>query len=690
MKRKHIAYGAALTVLLLAVLAWRFAPALQEHAAEASCRVQTQAWYALPAGRSDTLYLTLRDDSLQEAATRSQAVASATDLSGFFISYEGHAVTTDSIVGGHPDRLSQTQLAARLQRLDTLLKVRLAAGRAEQKELDSYARTHTATDDGYNEVMAYRAKLEDSLKAKEQTLAVLQKALSLKNPTARLQTRIVLNVPARGVNVRAHIARRQGGLVLLAPDSLGLPAGCKRFALRPSWLSPAPKQLVAFNDIGGATATPEAATLSPGAAILDAAEGGAYIGRWGHLAGIRRKGKCTGTEPLLQLAKTEKSLPEWWLSNAKGWFSSLFADTASHSLKRSSQSCTRLTLGKDSIYEGQTTRPMRGKKAVPHGTGRLRTADGTLFEGTWKNGTLTEGTRTNTEGSYTGAFGPQLQPHGQGIIRTASGERYEGEWKDGQRSGHGFSSMPGHMVRCGEWRNGRFLGERMIYTAERIYGIDISRHQHEIGRKRYGIDWSKLRITSLGAGRRVQGQVSYPVSFVYIKSTQGKSIFNRYFPGDLRQARKYRIPVGAYHFFSTRTSGREQASWFLRKTQIAKRDLPPMLDLEPTESEIRKMGGEEKLFSEVRTWLRIVEQRLGRRPVLYVSQQFVNRHLSRRPDLLARYDVWIARYGEYKPYVHLLYWQLTPQGRVRGIKGNVDINVFNGTKEQFRSYLQNL
>ena len=100
------------------------------------------------------------------------------------------------------------------------------------------------------------------------------------------------------------------------------------------------------------------------------------------------------------------------------------------------------------------------------------------------------------------------------------------------------------------------------------------------------------------------------------------------------------------------------------------------------------MGGEAVLFREVLKWLRIVEAGKGKRPVLYVGQQFVNKHLVNAPEELRRYDVWIARYGEFKPYVHLLHWQLTPYGRVRGIHGEVDINVFNGTKSQFRDYLQ--
>ncbi len=59
---------------------------------------------------------------------------------------------------------------------------------------------------------------------------------------------------------------------------------------------------------------------------------------------------------------------------------------------------------------------------------------------------------------------------------------------------------------------------------------------------------------------------------------------------------------------------------------------------------------------------------------------FVNRYMPFAPEeLKKKYPVWVARYGEYKPYVHLLYWQLSPDGRVRGIRGDVDIDVFNGS-----------
>ena len=110
------------------------------------------------------------------------------------------------------------------------------------------------------------------------------------------------------------------------------------------------------------------------------------------------------------------------------------------------------------------------------------------------------------------------------------------------------------------------------------------------------------------------------------------------------------------------------------------------LNLEAAEREaegIRKAGGEAAMFREVLVWMRAVERACGKRPVLYVGQSFVNNHLNHAPEELRGYEVWIARYGEFKPYVRLLHWQLTPYGRVRGIRGEVDINVFNGTREQF-------
>ena len=115
--------------------------------------------------------------------------------------------------------------------------------------------------------------------------------------------------------------------------------------------------------------------------------------------------------------------------------------------------------------------------------------------------------------------------------------------------------------------------------------------------------------------------------------------------------------------------------------------MPPVLDLEPSDAQIRQMGGADEMFKRVRTWLNIVHRHTGRRPVLYVGQSFVNRYLPQASDIKKKYPVWIARYGQYRPDIKLAFWQLTPYGKVNGIHGDVDINVFNGYKTSFNEFL---
>ena len=97
---------------------------------------------------------------------------------------------------------------------------------------------------------------------------------------------------------------------------------------------------------------------------------------------------------------------------------------------------------------------------------------------------------------------------GFGIFTDGQGNYYEGLWQNDKRNGFGVGLSLHHIVRAGIWQKDRFLGEQMIYNADRVYGIDISRHQHEQGKQRFAIDFSRLRIT--GSERflvRLRGEI---------------------------------------------------------------------------------------------------------------------------------------------------------------------------------------
>ena len=383
---------------------------------------------------------------------------------------------------------------------------------------------------------------------------------------------------------------------------------------------------------------------------------------------------------------------EWTNGKPDGFGKYLHQDTCyeGHFVQGKWEGQGKLTVS-NGVFEGEW------KNGFLHGKGSY-TDSLHVWSGTWKNGKPVYGTRRDADGIYTGAFNDSLAPSGYGKLADRDRLRiYSGYWNQGKPHQFGIQIESGENIRIGWWRNGRYLGEKMTYNTSRVYGIDISRYQHKRrlvrkGRRRYWvespIEWDKLRITHLGAkhNKNVVGSIDFPVSFCFIKSTQGVRIRSKFYASDAHNARKRGIKVGAYHFMSP-VSGKAQARWFLRNTHILQDDLPPVLDVELTAQQIAKMGGKTALYREIQAWMDEVERASGKRPILYVSQQFIEKYLHNGPAKLLSYNVWIARYGEYRPYVKLLYWQLSPFGRVKGIYGEVDINVFNGSKEQFEQYV---
>ena len=122
------------------------------------------------------------------------------------------------------------------------------------------------------------------------------------------------------------------------------------------------------------------------------------------------------------------------------------------------------------------------------------------------------------------------KPNGYGQHFGNSGSFYDGHWDDGKPNGFGFYIAPHEYLQVGEWKDGVFKGERINHNRDRIYGIDISKHQHEKNKQRFTIGWNHLRITGLGkiSVKKVLGKVDYPIAFMYIKSTEGCTVLNLY------------------------------------------------------------------------------------------------------------------------------------------------------------------
>lgn len=289
------------------------------------------------------------------------------------------------------------------------------------------------------------------------------------------------------------------------------------------------------------------------------------------------------------------------------------------------------------------------------------------------------------------------------------GSYFQGYFNDkNQREGSGYG-VDTLLVKCGDWVEDEYRGQVMRHHPGRIYGIDISRYNHDMrgpmsvtetivtpeGRdslvvrtvQKVNIGWNDLRVTSLGpTSPKIDGEVSYPVDFVFIKCSEGKDLLSSYFNADLDSCLTHGIHVAPYHFYSGKSNAYEQAANFIQNGRINEATMRPMLDVEPEPYQLAQMGGIEKCLEGMTIFVQEVEKATGRRCVLYLNQNFVQRYYSLFPDELRKCDIWIAKYHERHPYSKHHIWQFTCKGRVNGIYGDVDLNVFNGNRADFEHW----
>ncbi len=208
------------------------------------------------------------------------------------------------------------------------------------------------------------------------------------------------------------------------------------------------------------------------------------------------------------------------------------------------------------------------------------------------------------------------------------------------------------------WR--ALYGDAKYPQGYEIHGIDISHYQ---GR----IDWDRLKSNALIDGN--------PLRFIIVKATEGSSRVDPNFNDNFGYIREYGFIRGAYHFWTNSSSARSQAYYFLDKVQLEDGDLPPVLDIEHVPSNTTV----EDFQTDVLTWLHIVEDRYHVKPIIYTYYKFKEKYLS--APVFDDYPYWIAHYYvdkiEYKGTWK--FWQHTDTGQLPGIKGNVDLNVYNGT-----------
>ncbi|MBP5258084.1 MAG: glycoside hydrolase family 25 protein [Prevotella sp.] len=207
------------------------------------------------------------------------------------------------------------------------------------------------------------------------------------------------------------------------------------------------------------------------------------------------------------------------------------------------------------------------------------------------------------------------------------------------------------------WR--ALFGDENYPEGYETHGIDISHYQRNV-------DWGKLRHATVAGN---------PLKFVMVKATEGDSHVDEKFFDYFRKSRENAFIRGVYHFWSNKSSAASQAYFFLNTVKLVPGDLPPILDVETKSDDI----SDQEFQNEVLTWLRIVEANYHVKPIIYTNYKFKETYLSdKRFD---DYPYWIAHYyvKRVDKGVKWKFWQHTDAGRLPGIEGFVDLDIYNGS-----------
>ena len=193
-------------------------------------------------------------------------------------------------------------------------------------------------------------------------------------------------------------------------------------------------------------------------------------------------------------------------------------------------------------------------------------------------------------------------------------------------------------------------------------GLDVSEYQ------------GKIRWTYVDTLEQ-----KYPLHFVFIRATVGKDRKDRQFNKNWLGAKENKMIRGAYHYYRPNENSMEQAELFIKTVTLQKGDLPPVLDIE----KLPKNQSIENLKLGLKRWLNAIESHYGVKPIIYTGERYYDDFLK---EEFSDYLFWIANYNFYREEIaeDWLFWQFTEKASVPGIKGNVDINIYNGDLQQLR------
>lgn len=200
------------------------------------------------------------------------------------------------------------------------------------------------------------------------------------------------------------------------------------------------------------------------------------------------------------------------------------------------------------------------------------------------------------------------------------------------------------------------LGVVACHDGPTTPGIDVSYYQE-------AIQWKRVRKAG--------------VLFAFIRVSDGSTFPDPRFAQNWQGAGKVGLLRGAYQYFRPEESAVAQADLLITALGRDRGELPPVLDVEDAGGRSPK-----QISRAIEQWVARVREKLGVEPILYTGPDFWKTRVGNADHTTQ--PLWLAHYTQDcptvpAPWTTWTFWQYTDRGKVPGIVGPVDLDVFAGT-----------
>lgn len=218
------------------------------------------------------------------------------------------------------------------------------------------------------------------------------------------------------------------------------------------------------------------------------------------------------------------------------------------------------------------------------------------------------------------------------------------------------------LILTSVWAWRQFMTSPPYVDPERypVRGIDVSRHNGMMN---------------------LDAAADDGIEFIFIKASEGITHRDENFRINYDKARHAGMKIGAYHFFRFDKDGVEQAKNLLRTIGRRPLDLGVAVDVE---SHSNPEGiAPETVIQRLSRMVDYLNLR-GYRVTFYTNRDGYNDYLAAS---FPGYPLWICSFSETPINAEWTFWQFNHKGRVSGIRGDVDINVFCGDRKEWDAFL---